>query len=46
MKLLKQPLLNASYEIANNPKEYSRLVITTETIDDNKKYTLVRRKEN
>ena len=34
----------ASFEIAKNPAEYKELVITPDTITDNKAYTLIKRK--
>lgn len=39
-------LSSASFEIAMHPDEYAELEITLETIKDNKKYTLVKRKSN
>lgn len=33
----------ASFEIANNPDVYSKLIVSEETIDDNKKYRLIRK---
>lgn len=44
-EIVEKTLSLASFEIANNPELYSELIITPETIKDNKKYTLVRRKE-
>ncbi len=40
---IEKALTFASFEIANNPELYSRLIITEETIDDNKKYRLIRK---
>lgn len=39
-------LSSASFEIAKNPDMYEELVVTSETIRDNKKYKLIRRKSN
>lgn len=45
-EIIETALSAASFEIATNPKEYSELIITPETIKDNKKYTLVRKQTN
>ncbi len=45
-EIIETALSVASFEIASNPDVYSELIISPETIKDNKKYTLVRRKEN
>ncbi len=45
-EIIETALSVASFEIANNPNTYSKLIITPETIEDNKKYTLIRRKES
>lgn len=42
--IIEKALSNASYEIAANPELYNELIITEETIKDNKKYTLKRKK--
>ena len=44
-EIIETALSIASFEIAKNPNVYSELIITPETIENNKKYTLVRRKE-
>ena len=36
-------LQNAYYEISLNPESYSDLIITAETLKDDKKYTLVKK---
>ena len=45
-EIVETALSVASFEIASNPDKYSELIISPETIKDNKKYTLVRRKED
>ena len=45
-EIIETALAVASFEIATNPNVYSELIISPETIKDNKKYTLVKRKEN
>jgi len=44
-EIIETMLSAASFEIAKNPGLYSELIVTPETIQDNKKYMLVRRKE-
>lgn len=43
-EILETALSDASFEIATNPNMYNELIITKETIKDNKKYTLVKKK--
>lgn len=43
-EIIETTLSVASFEIAQNPNIYSELIITPETIEDNKKYTLIRKK--
>lgn len=43
-EIIDKALAIASFEIATNPNMYDELIITEETIKDNKKYTLVKRK--
>lgn len=43
-EIIDKALAIASFEIATNPNIYDELIITEETIKDNKKYTLVKRK--
>lgn len=43
-EIVETALSKASFEIATNPNIYETLIITPETIKDNNKYTLVRRK--
>ena len=43
-EIIDKALAIASFEIATNPNIYEELIITEETIKDNKKYTLVKRK--
>ncbi len=45
-EIIETALSEASFEIATNPNTYEKLIITPDTIEDNKKYTLVRRKTN
>lgn len=45
-EIIETALSEASFEIATNPSTYEKLIITPDTIEDNKKYTLVRRKTN
>ena len=45
-EIIERALTVASFEIASNPKDYEELIITPETITDNTKYKLVRRKES
>ncbi len=45
-EIIETALSEASFEIATNPSAYEKLIITPDTIEDNKKYTLVRRKTN
>ncbi len=45
-ELMENILSNASFEIAKNPDMYEELVISPETIKDNNKYKLIRRKTN
>lgn len=45
-EIVETALSVASFEIATNPELYSELIITPETIKDNKKYTLVKRKND
>lgn len=42
-EIIETVLSEASFEIASNPELYSKLIITSETIQNNKKYTLVKR---
>lgn len=41
--IIERTLSVAEFEIASNPNIYSELIITPETIEDNKKYTLVKK---
>ena len=41
--IIEKTLELAEFEIASNPNMYSELIITPETIADNKKYTLVKK---
>lgn len=45
-EIIETALSEASFEIATNPSAYEKLIITPDTIEDNKKYTLIRRKTN
>lgn len=45
-EIVETALSRASFEIAMHPNEYEELVITPETINDNKVYRLVRRKSD
>lgn len=45
-ELIEKMLSVVSFEIANNPDMYEEVIITSETIQDNKKYTLVKRSTN
>lgn len=45
-EIIEKALSEASFEIASNPDTYSELIISPDTINDNKKYTLIKRKEN
>lgn len=45
-EIIETALSVASFEIAKNPNIYSKLIITPETIEDNKKFTLIRKKES
>lgn len=45
MKIIESSLALAEFEIASNPNIYESLTITEDTIKDNKKYTLVKRKD-
>lgn len=45
-EIIETALSEASFEIATNPSAYEKLIITPDTIEDNKKYTLVKRKTN
>lgn len=42
-EVIEKMLLMASFEIAMDPELYSRLIVSEETIDDNKKYRLIRK---
>lgn len=44
-EIVETALSVASFEIATNPNKYSELIITPETIKDNKNYTLVKKRE-
>lgn len=44
--IIEKLLTEAEFEIANNPNLYSELIITPETIDNNKAYKLVRKNGN
>lgn len=43
-EIVETALAVASFEIATNPNIYNELIITAETINDNKKYTLIKRR--
>lgn len=45
-EIIETALSVASFEIATNPKLYSELIISPDTINDNKKYTLVKKSNN
>ena len=45
-EIIERALSVATFEIASNPEVYSKLIITPETIEDNRKYTLVKKLEN
>ena len=45
-EIIENALSKASFEIAMNPNIYEKLIITPETINDNKKYKLVRKKKD
>lgn len=45
-EIIETALSEASFEIATNPSAYEKLIITPDTIEDNKIYTLIRRKTN
>lgn len=45
-EIVETALAAASFEIASNPNLYEQLIITPETIEDNKKYTLIRKRES
>lgn len=42
-EIVERALSDASFEIATNPDKYSELIIDEKTIEDNKKYTLVKK---
>lgn len=44
-EIVETALSLASFEIASNPEKYSELIITPETIHDNKKYILIKKQE-
>ena len=44
-EIIESSLSLAEFEIASNPNIYESLIITKDTIKDNKKYTLVKRKD-
>ena len=44
-EIIESSLSLAEFEIASNPNIYESLIITEDTIKDNKKYTLVKRKD-
>ncbi|MGN1312537.1 MAG: AAA family ATPase [Bacilli bacterium] len=44
-EIIESSLTLAEFEIASNPNIYESLIITEDTIKDNKKYTLVKRKD-
>ena len=44
-EIVETALSKASFEIAMNPGEYEKLIITPETIEDNKSYKLIRKKK-
>lgn len=43
-EVIEKALSLATFEISNNPELYSKLIVSKETIDDNTKYVLVKRK--
>lgn len=43
-EIIETALQEASFEIARNPNQYSKLIVTEETIKNQKAYTLVKRK--
>ena len=45
-EMIEKTLSLATFEIANNPKSYSKLIINEETIDNNEKYRLVRKRKH
>ena len=45
-EIIERTLSVAEFEIASNPNQYSELIITADTIQNNKAYTLVRKKES
>lgn len=45
-EIVETTLAAASFEIASNPNLYEQLIITPETITDNKKYTLIKKLED
>lgn len=45
-EIVETALSEATFKIASNKELYSELIITPETIKDNKKYTLVRKRQN
>jgi len=45
-EIIERSLAIASFEIGSHPDLYSKLLITDETINDNKKYTLVKKNES
>lgn len=44
-EIVETALSNASFEIASNPDKYSELIITEDTIKDNRNYTLVQKED-
>ena len=42
-EIIEKTLKVAEFEIASNPEEYSKLIITKDTIDNNKAYILIRK---
>lgn len=44
-EIIESALSLASFEIADNPTLYDTLIVTSETIDNNKKYVLTKRKK-
>lgn len=45
-EIVERTLAVASFEIACNPQKYSKLIITEDTVKDNKKYILEKREEH
>ena len=45
VKLMDKALALAAFEIATNPNTYEELIISEDTISDNSKYKLIKRKK-